>query len=303
MEKNNFNDKFIKRFISILLVGAMVLNGFPSDGFLGGIFGENIFRGIGLMVVGAADVSGSDAVTDTEVSTISGSDADITVVTKAVKSLPSGLALLGAANTEVKYGYSESNFADKTLISFSAVKEFMAYCYFYSIDDEFAAAHQKDTLDIVMRNDSDTDRGVLTSDYVGLGTVDYPFCGTVKLPDNSQGNFEFTNEGNSFFNYVYDCVPIISDSNSNEIKIQLKRTTDVGAGIGVPVFAQHVVAHAIAEDNDIRQMSSANWTVELTSGNTGTYSGVIGEICEGATVNLTYINRSTANVVSNAPAD
>lgn len=200
--------------------------------------------------------------------------------------------------------YNASKFADKTSQTFDTVKMFEDFCYYYSVDPTFAAAHQNDTLFIQMGLDGSGVRDVLTADYVGLGTADNPFGGTIQLPATGDMNYyELTNGSDyPFFNYVYDSVIIQRQTDGTAIKLCLKNITNVGENVSKPVFAQHI-KHDGRIDEENSTISPANWSVELMDGSTGTYSGVIGAIEANAHVNLIFANNSSAviNIVSNAP--
>lgn len=183
--------------------------------------------------------------------------------------------------------------------SFSTIRSYMDFCELYQLNSEFAAEHQYDTLDIVMGADTQQDRDILTDDYVGLGTLDYPFGGVIMVPDVSQGFYEFTNNGDSFFYCVYDSVRIKSDTLGTDVDVLLmfKRTNGyVADETSFPILAQYVKPNPIGAP-------SANWNIKLSQNNTSEYSGVIGEICEGAYVNLNFANMSGTDVVSNALSD
>ncbi|MGN1480952.1 hypothetical protein, partial [Porcipelethomonas sp.] len=182
-------------------------------------------------------------------------------------------------------------------VTITSAASFKTYCDNYNSDSSFAQNHQNDNINLNLIDDT-TNRGTFPADLVGLGTSDYPFAGSVMLPDNGQiGDFTLSMNG-PLFSYVYDSVKLISNSgNNSETTAVFKRLGNVDSGTSKPLLAQYVI-----HDPDT-DAESANWTVRLSSDNTYTYSGVIGEICNDAKVNLTFENQSGKNVVFSASED
>ena len=180
---------------------------------------------------------------------------------------------------------------------FDTTQSFVDFCALYRSNSTFASEHQNDELRIVMGADAAAVKGVLGSDFVGLGTLAHPFGGTVKIADNSQGSFVFTNDGDSFFYCVYDSVHIISDQTGQDITLVIKRTAEeLESGKNFPVFAQYV--------DHLNNTTSATWNVQIAADSTGEYSGAIGAILSDATVDLVFSDLSTGtNVVSRAAVD
>lgn len=191
------------------------------------------------------------------------------------------------------YAVDKSEFDGKTTQTFNYTSDFVDYCNYYATDDEFAADHENDVLNLVLMQDNSDEKGVLGAAYPGLGTSDHPFGGTLNVPDNGLGYFEFSLGGSALFNDVRSSVQILSTTDGSAVKLELKRTADVAGDAGKPIFANHVSAPAANQ-------TATTWNLELTADSTNTYSGVIGEIRSNVTVNLTYENKSGANVVSNA---
>lgn len=214
----------------------------------------------------------------------------------------------GSHSASIVYAYDPSvgttAFAGNTQ-DFTTVKLFEDFCYYYSADEGFATAHQYDTLKLSMSlNTQGVDRDILTENYVGLGTQGKPFGGIFQLPATDiMTSYPLTNNSSyPLFNYVYDSVSIQKITYNTSLTISLKSTVDVATGESKPSFAQHVV-HDNRTDAENSTVNLANWSIELAADNSGTYSGIIGEIGSGATVNLTLANKSSAaiNIVSNAP--
>ncbi len=241
----------IKRFLSLFLAIAMILDWTPLDGILQGIDGlmEKMF-------------------------------------TEEFAKMPPILP-------EYVCAAEKADFENKNEQTFNFTSDFVDFCYYYATDATFAADHKNDVLNLVLMQDSAEEKGVLGSAYPGLGTSDNPFGGTLKVPDNGQGYFQFSLGGSALFNDVRSSVQILSTTDGSAVKILLKRTADVANDAGQPIFANHVSA-------PLAETVATTWNVELVADSTNTYSGVIGEIRNGVTVNLTYANKSGANVVSNA---
>lgn len=212
-------------------------------------------------------------------------------------------------------------------VSFSTPYDFIDYCSYYADDTcmitveemiqdpegeegtlisqqvtkQFADAHQNDNLTLTFGSDTGS-RGEIPEGFVGLGNDDYPFNGTITLPDNGSGAFPLSTYGIPLFSHVNNSVKILSNSRVHdvdtdtyyypEIKIQFARLSNVGADTSAPLFAQHVYNNSSS--------TPAHWNVETVSTNALTYSGVIGDITADTEVNLTYTNSSAADVVSNA---
>ncbi|MGN0676859.1 MAG: hypothetical protein ACI4K5_03860 [Ruminococcus sp.] len=177
-------------------------------------------------------------------------------------------------------------------VTITSADSFNIYCKNYNDDSSFAQSHQNDNINLTLENDSNN-RGTFPEDMIGLGTSEHPFAGTVMLPDNGQrGDFTFSMNG-PLFEYVYDSAKLITNgSEAFETIAVFKRLNDVEDGTSKPLLAQYVIK------ND-QNKESANWSVRLSEDNQHTYSGVIGEICENAQVNLEFDNQSGNDVINN----
>uniref|UniRef100_UPI0026EB6B0D beta strand repeat-containing protein n=1 Tax=Ruminococcus flavefaciens TaxID=1265 RepID=UPI0026EB6B0D len=181
----------------------------------------------------------------------------------------------------------ENKWNGMTGISIADITDLVAYSYFYQTDEAFAAAHSKDEIVIALGgNGSNT----LSEEYMGIGTSDAPFQGTLKL--GSSGSYSLQAH-RAFFRYLSDKAAIV-DGNYNLVTLSLTRLSDVGAGTTAPVLADHVV-------HDDSVTAAAQWKVEVTG--THTFSGAIGEIGSNAKVDLTFKNSAGRSVVSNAADD
>lgn len=181
----------------------------------------------------------------------------------------------------------ENKWNGMTGISIADITDLVAYSYFYQTDEAFAAAHSKDEIVIALGgNGSNT----LSEEYMGIGTSDAPFQGTLKL--GSSGSYSLQAH-RAFFRYLSDKAAIV-DGNYNLVTLSLTRLSDVGADTTAPVLADHVV-------HDDSVTAAAQWKVEVTG--THTFSGAIGEIGSNAKVDLTFKNSAGRSVVSNAADD
>ena len=202
---------------------------------------------------------------------------------------------------EDNYSTQQSGWVDIT-----SAESFSTYCSNYANDNNFAAEHENDKINLILSTDDTSVRGVMREELVGLGTAAHPFKGTIMLPDNGViGGFTLSMYG-PFFNYVMDSVKIVSNGtrtveNVTETEFEtiavFKHLSNVDQGTSKPLFAHHVVHDTSAN------AVSANWHVRLSGDNAYTYSGVIGEIGENANVKLTFENLKESNVESKASSN
>lgn len=191
--------------------------------------------------------------------------------------------------------FNKSNDSDP--VSLSTTDALVSYCWHYNRNtpititnpDEsqtnigFAEYHQNDTLIIAF-----TGSGEISSDFEGLGSDSYPFGGTIKFG----GNNYVLNAHRALFNYVYDSVQFLNNGDGLTENIVFIRLSSIGTNESKPLLADHV-RHDKREGKTV-----AEWHIELSSSNTNTYSGVIGELESGASVKLTYTNNSAADADS-----
>ena len=203
-----------------------------------------------------------------------------------------------------EYGENNSLFLDKNDITFPNSRAFADYAYWYQTKESFAAAHCNDKIDISFSTDYDDYKHFMANNFMGLGTYDHPFNGVISVGQNA-GEVSIV-LSTPLFKYVSDSVKIQGNSENATMKIVLSRQyydsnnlkympSQVGNGECSPLFAEHVIHNG-------NQNTAPTWLVELSDGS-GTYSGVIGVIEEGAVVNLNYTCNSTAAVVNNASGD
>lgn len=193
--------------------------------------------------------------------------------------------------------FNKSNDSDP--VSLSTTDALVSYCWHYNRNtpititnpDEsqtnigFAEYHQNDTLIIAF-----TGSGEISSDFEGLGSESYPFGGTIKFG----GNNYVLNAHRALFNYVYDSVQFLNNGDGLTENIVFIRLSSIGTNESDPLLADHV-RHDTREGKTV-----AEWHIELSSSNTNTYSGVIGELESGASVKLTYTNNSAADAASSS---
>jgi len=155
-------------------------------------------------------------------------------------------------------------------------EQLSAYCYHYQNSSTFASDHANDT--ITLRSSIAFDEN-----YLGIGTVDNPFNGTIEYP--SQELIKSTYR--AVFCYAKDTVRF-TDNNGNPCKLVLTRSADVGTEESKPLLADHIVSNN----------GTGTWNIELTEGSS-TFSGVFGEIGAGAHVDLTFTNNAETDVIFN----
>ena len=190
--------------------------------------------------------------------------------------------------------FNKSNDSDP--VSLSTTDALVSYCWHYNRNTSititnhgesqtigFAKYHQNDTLIIAF-----TGGGEISSDFEGLGSDSYPFGGMLKF---GGANYNL-NAHRALFNYVYDSVKFQNNADSSTENIIFTRLSSIGTNESKPLLADHV-RHDTRDGKTV-----AEWHIELASSNTNTYSGVIGEIESGASVKLTYNNKSEADAVS-----
>lgn len=123
--------------------------------------------------------------------------------------------------------------------------------------------------------------------FVGIGTAEYPFAGTITIGQASNtapyGDLtKLTWENSSLFNYVTTDAVITNGNTSDSDKPVYFKTSGTGTA---PLFAKHVVAG----DNDTPQ----TWHIVVEASTQ--YGGVIGDLGEGAKakIHLGYLNQNS----------
>lgn len=168
-----------------------------------------------------------------------------------------------------------------------------------------AENHQTDTV-IIAYNGLTYDA---LSGFFGLGTDEYPFKGTIKTTSASNNK---VNIPESFFDYVYDSVRIISDSSSDAVNLQLSRTG--GDNSGEPVLAKHVrhdteMDSLQDENGDPVEWNGYEWKVQLEPYydgaiyNTYNTGSIIGELEENAVVNISVTDNNGGTVYAKPLTD
>lgn len=156
---------------------------------------------------------------------------------------------------------------------------------------QYPENHETDTITLAYSSGTRMDK---IPDFFGIGTQDHPFKGTIRI---SSGSDNVVNIPESFFDYVYDSVQIISDVagstgdvSGNDVsdgdvsdvalpELAISRITD---NTGEPVLAKHV-----RHDTDY-EGETVNWKVRIDSYYDGTdnwnynNAGIIGEMEDGA---------------------
>ena len=154
--------------------------------------------------------------------------------------------------------------------------EFVSYCYHYQNTPSFDAEHKNDTIRLAGTIS-------LSDNFVGLGTEANPFEGKLRFIGD-----RYTVEADrAVFCYLSDKAKIWKNSEDSNIVLAIIRSSSVGSGESKPLLADHIVSGS----------GTGNWTVELSDASN--YSGVFGELGQGAHVELTFTNESGGTIVSN----
>lgn len=206
---------------------------------------------------------------------------------------------LGALPKTVKASVGGNLGAVYEINSLRALYEFSEQ---YHTDEEFAAAHESSDLVINMSEEltleashafpiDDTDEEENLT-YYPLGTADHPFGGRVKFTQIS-GSYVSATLDVSMFDHILDSVEIVNVSEAT-IQLALKRSRDL-TDSDAALFAQNV------EHDERGGSTSATWNImagQYSSTYAHHFSGVLGTVCEGAQVNLTFVNLATATAQS-----
>ena len=152
--------------------------------------------------------------------------------------------------------------------------------------------------DVITINRSNDLASTTFDGFVGLGTEEYPFAGSISFNNSSSHDI---NIDKAFFDYVYDYVTVDGgvDPETNEpLHIVIKPVSDNSDA----VFANHVLHDASADyGSEEGQKSPADWTIELSGyeGTTHSHGSVIGEMGENAECTVNLINNYSAAVENN----
>ncbi|MBR1422264.1 MAG: hypothetical protein IJ571_02315 [Ruminococcus sp.] len=122
--------------------------------------------------------------------------------------------------------------------------------------------------------------------FTPIGTKSKPFCGRLKLSTQSGMSRNIQIDNTTLFGYVNDSVEIISNSGGS-IPINLVRTD---ATKNTPLFAEHVV------HDGTQGATTATWILSTTASEQ--YSGFIGTVESGASVDIDLTVDSSADIVA-----
>lgn len=182
--------------------------------------------------------------------------------------------------------YSPTNSVDHfsgTAFSFDysaeGVREFIDYCYYYSVNEggTFCGDHSGDTLSITFPEIADN------LGFMGLGNATTPFAGSVRfVASNGRGNITLPR---ALFNHVSTDARI-TDNSGNNITLEITKNSTASS----PILADYVHPGTNASD----------WSIEVASGNTNAFAGAIGQIETDANVVLSFNNASSATVSNTA---
>lgn len=165
--------------------------------------------------------------------------------------------------------------------------------------------HQYDIITISVTDQSNH----FEAGFVGLGTEQYPFGGSIKIQSNTSITL---NLDAPLFNYVYDSVEI---NNGNFLKMSRYYGTNIGTDETTPIIAKYVCPLPATdgegdEDNSEEENTGENvntWNIELTTPSDSDehylskFGGMIGTMCENAdlslniTMNTVQVNEKNDN--------
>lgn len=192
-------------------------------------------------------------------------------IPKVIRELRNNYLIVKAAE------YDVSKFTGNTQSLGQA--ELAEYSRCYANDSNFAREHQKDSITISL-----TDYLTLDNSYEPLGTSDRPFQGTIYISAYNTDKL-LVAANRPLFNYVYDSVNIYKTGSTTPFQLAFVRTEDVQNGIS-PLLANYVVNDAGG--------NAEKWQIQLSNESAGgksniySYSGVIGEIRDGAEITLDF---------------
>lgn len=172
--------------------------------------------------------------------------------------------------------------------SFDDLAKYSEAYYNWSIGESGYANHQNDIIFIAIGGSTGNNVDMEQDHtFEPIGTPEYPFKGKVIFESGSPTTF---NMRYPLFGEVYDCVQIIgTDGEIEPITINRTLTTE-----GAPLIANKV-------RSDGKSDTTASWNVTFGVYDDDAvirYGGAIGEIEDGAAVNLTFTNNATSTVSS-----
>ena len=162
---------------------------------------------------------------------------------------------------------------------------------FYTYSKAYASGNRnpKDVLNISIQS------GLTITDqtFFSLGTADRPFAGTLNIPASGIDVFHLFEC--PLFDYVSTDMTITAGRTVKIMREAISETPESGILTSGALFANHVVAGS----------GAATWSVSLLPLSEGTeaasFEGLIGEIADGATVNITFTN--TADLAISGPGN
>ena len=172
--------------------------------------------------------------------------------------------------------------------SFDDLAKYSEAYYNWSIGESGYTNHQNDIIFIAIASSTGNNVDMEQEHtFEPIGTSDYPFKGKIIFENGSPTTF---NMRYPLFGEVYDCVQI--EGTDGEIKpITINRTLTTE---GAPLIANKI-------RSDGKSDTTASWNVTFGVYDDDAvirYGGAIGEIEDGAAVNLTFTNNATSTVSS-----
>ncbi len=154
--------------------------------------------------------------------------------------------------------------------------------YNFANGKEGVANHQNDELYFKIIDEDANTHNLGNDQYEPIGNSAFPFKGKIRFANGSPDTF---NISGSLFGNISEKVKILNQDETAEKQITLTRT---GMGFGEVMFANIV-------ESDNNNETKAKWNIllkEYSSSANTSYAGIIGEIADGANVELTLTHNA-----------
>lgn len=221
--------------------------------------------------------------------------------------LPSVFLSANAANKDDFTKYTDeskdmtaaSDGQDDGIYTITKPEDLVKYSqYYYS----FPWNHEEDILELGFGDGVST---VAAEGFIALGTEDYPFNGKII---SSAGSLNKLNLPEALFDYVADTAKIVASRAENAVfsYIRISRTTN---STNEPILARHVwhnpdAPETVSDGENTVAWTGNEWLVQVETYSDGTnaaksidYAGIVGEIQQGAKMQLSIKDETSANIV------
>ncbi len=190
----------------------------------------------------------------------------------------SGISLTAFAKNEDNYQDDQKPSEDKKFDVIGSPSELAEYSKYYHY---YASAHQNDTITI-QYGQGETNSTI--SDFIAIGTSEYPFAGTITVV-SSTGDSDIKIP-EAFFNYVSDKAKI----NGTLI---LQRSTKASSE---PVFARYITHDSSTQTANTWSVQLNEYVDEWQTISDNYYSGFIGEMQNGTIADINITDNNGANI-------